>query len=259
MKKKFQTKFNKDYEMTSFKYKSLLLLGLLVLTHCGQKKSNNESDNKGDIKEGLHADGGTWGVKLSEKTDENDSIYILLIGDSILGGYRKQVAENLEGLSVDTWMTGKHLNSDGLIDELKAVITQRKYVVIHFNIGLHGWQKGRIPEGQYVPLLENYVRTLREFAPQAKLIWASTTPVTEEGTPILNKEINPTIIERNALAAEVMKKNGVVVNDLYTVVVNRLDLARLDRFHWNAAGYQIMANQILENIKKSNETYNNSY
>ena len=57
------------------------------------------------------------------------------------------------------------------------------------------------------------------------------------------------MVERNTLADEVMKRNNVVVNDLYSVVVNRLDLARLDRFHWNASGYQLMKNQIIKYIK----------
>ncbi len=61
------------------------------------------------------------------------------------------------------------------------------------------------------------------------------------------------MVERNTLADEVMKRNNVVVNDLYSVVVvvvvNRLDLARLDKFHWNASGYQLMKNQIIKYIK----------
>ena len=57
------------------------------------------------------------------------------------------------------------------------------------------------------------------------------------------------MVERNTLADEVMKRNNVVVNDLYSVVVNRLDLARLDRSHWNASGYQLMKNQIIKYIK----------
>ena len=221
----------------------LILLSILIPSAL-LAQNNSESDSREDKKEGLHADGGVWAFKQDTTSNKNDSIFVLLIGDSILQGYRDQVSDSLKGAVVDTWMTGMHLNSQELIPELKHYITRRKYAVIHFNIGLHGWQKGRIPVGQYVPLLEKYVRTLREFASQAKLIWASTTPVTEEGIPILNKEINPTIVEPNVLAAKVMKEHGVAINDLYGTMVVKLDLARLDRFHWNADGYQLMANQI---------------
>ncbi|MEP0367651.1 MAG: SGNH/GDSL hydrolase family protein [Cyclobacteriaceae bacterium] len=223
---------------------NLLMFLLIVLSQCGEV-SAQENDNKEDQKEGLHADGGTWGFKPGSDIGENDSVCVLLIGDSILKGYGSLVKDSLKSATnVDMWVTGKHLNSDGLIEELQEYVSRRKYAVIHFNIGLHGWQDGRIPEGQYVPLLERYVHALKKYAPQAKLIWASTTPVTEQGVAELNKEINPTIIERNALAAEVMKRNDIVVNDLYSIVVGRLDLARLDRFHWNADAYQMMSSQI---------------
>ncbi|MCK0190682.1 SGNH/GDSL hydrolase family protein [Arenibacter sp. F20364] len=221
-----------------------------MLTERCPAQSNKVSDSNGDKKEGLHTDGGAWGFKVSDQTSNADSTYILLIGDSILHGYGDMVKYSLANDAVvDFWMTGKHLNSEGLIEELQDYVSRRNYAVIHFNIGLHGWQQGRIPEGKYVPLLERYVQTIKNYAPQAKLIWASITPVTAQGVAELNKEINPTIVKRNALADEVMKRNNVVVNDLYSVVVNRLDLARLDRFHWNASGYQLMKNQIIKYIK----------
>ncbi|MFC4222050.1 SGNH/GDSL hydrolase family protein [Flagellimonas marina] len=232
----------------------ILLTFILSIVCVNAQLKKKQSDADKDKKEGLHADGGSWGFKPATDVNENDSMNILLIGDSILKGYGRLVTDNLKNKAkVDFWITGKHLNSDGLLEELREYVSKRKYDVIHFNIGLHGWQVGRIPEGQYVPLLEKYVQTLKEYAPQAKLIWANTTPVTEHGSPVLNDEINPTIIARNALAAEVMKRNEVVINDLYTMLVNRLILARLDRFHWNEEGYRLMANQISDYLLKELE------
>lgn len=234
----------------------LIAVGFLLFSPRIFAQTNKKSDIKQDEKEGLHSDGGAWGFHTADNT-ENDSISILLIGDSILHGYRGNVSDSLKNFAkVDSWVTGMHLNSESLLEDLKDKITRRNYAVIHFNIGLHGWQKERIPEGQYVPLLKRYILTIKQYAPNAKLIWANTTPVTEQGKPILNKDINPIIVERNALAANVMKEHGVVINDLYGLMVDKLDLARLDRFHWIGAGYKLMSDQIITHIKAEIEIGN---
>ena len=126
------------------------------------------------------------------------------------------------------------MKSEHLFADLQHVVSSNKYDVIQFNIGLHGWPKGRIKDDEYVPLLEKYVQTLIENAKGAKLIWASITPVTEQDKAELNKEINPTITQRNEWAAGVMKKYNISINDLYGLVADKLHLAKLDRFHWKS-------------------------
>ena len=175
---------------------------------------------------------------------------VLLIGDSIVNGYRAPVAKALEGKArVDCWITGMHLNSPNLRKHLAEILDQQSYDVIHFNIGLHGWPTGRIPEGQYEPLMRAYVRTLREHGGKAKLIWASTTPVTVRDKPLeLDEVIEATVTGRNAIAARVMKESGIPTNDLHGLVVDKLHLARGDKFHWKSEGYALMARAVSEAI-----------
>lgn len=198
---------------------------------------------------GLHSEGGPW--QFHPAIEKNDSLKnVLLIGDSVMNGFHQSVIDSLKKIgNLDYWLTPKHLNSEHLFSDLKKVISSKKYDVIQFNIGLHGWPKGRIKDDEYVPLLEKYVRTLIENAKGAKLIWASITPVTEQDKAELNKEINPTITQRNEWAAGVMKKYNIAINDLYGLLSNKLYLARLDRFHWNEGGYELMAKQSIEFIK----------
>jgi len=175
---------------------------------------------------------------------------VLLIGDSIVNGYRSNVIKALgDTVDVDVWLTPLHENSPQLHSDLQAVLRQGPYDVIHFNIGLHGWEAGSIPEGRYVPLMKEYISILRKEAPQAKLIWASSTPVTEPGKPELNRQINPTIAERNSLAAEVMLKNGIAVDDLYSLIVGKLDLSAGDRFHWKPESYKILSEAVATQIR----------
>ena len=202
---------------------------------------------------GLHSEGGPWQF-YPAKDQQADRQKVLLIGNSVMNGFKNHVIDSLKGIAdVDYWLTPKHLNSEFLFADLKQVVTSQQYDVIQFNIGLHGWPEGRIKKEDYVPLLEKYVNTLQENAKNANLIWASITPVTEQGKAELNKEINPTIARRNKQAAEVMQRHEIEINDLYGLVVNQLHLAKLDRFHWLPTGYQLMANQSLQFIDEALE------
>ncbi|MGB8169181.1 MAG: SGNH/GDSL hydrolase family protein, partial [Chthoniobacteraceae bacterium] len=118
-----------------------------------------------------------------------------------------------------------------------------------FNLGLHGWQKGRIPEGQFTPLTHQMVRALKTNAPQAKLIWATITPVTVKGHPEqLDPEIQQTIEEHNRLALQVMKEEGVAIDDLAGLVASRLELAAGDQFHWKSAGVALFTEAVSKAI-----------
>jgi len=196
----------------------------------------------------LHADGRGWRLDRAKITDPNRP-RVLLIGDSILNGYSRQVIAALEGkVDVDLWVNPYH-QSEHLNRLLAEVLDNGPYQVVHFNMGLHGWQKGRIKDGEFQPLTKAYVEVIRRKLPQAKIIWASSTPVTVKGTPTeLDPEINPIIIEHNRLAAEVMKELGVPVNDFYGLLVSKLELARGDQFHWRPEAYKLLADAAAESI-----------
>jgi lysophospholipase L1-like esterase len=123
---------------------------------------------------------------------------------------------------------------------------------MHFNIGLHGWQEGRIKPSEFKPLTRAYVEILRSKLPNSNLIWASSTPVTVKNKPLeLDPQINPIIVEHNRLAAEVMAEMGVPVKDFYGLLVDKRELARGDGFHWNAAAYEILGDRAAQSIRSA--------
>ncbi len=193
----------------------------------------------------LQSAGGAWQFYPAPAGDEALP-RVLLVGDSITNGHRGQVSALLEGKArVDVWLTPLHLNSDPLLGDLRTVLAEGPYDVVHVNIGLHGWVEGRIPTGHYKNLLCDYLNAMRLAAPGTTPVWASSTPVTVQGKPTeLNAEINPIIVERNRMAAEVMQAYGIAINDLYGTVSGKLELASGDRFHWQREGYRVMAEQV---------------
>jgi hypothetical protein len=201
----------------------------------------------------LHSDGKGW--KLNQATIKDPKRpRVLLIGDSILSGYMAHAIKNLDGKAyVDAWVNpynqSEHLNTK----ILPEVLAKGPYDVIHFNMGLHGWQEGRIKPGTFEPLTKGYVDAIRAKLPNAKLIWASSTPVLLEGdVKKIDPVINGTIIEHNRMAAQVMAECGVPVSDFYALLVDKLDLARggKDKFHWNGPAYQILGDKCVEEVLK---------
>jgi lysophospholipase L1-like esterase len=196
----------------------------------------------------LHSDGKGWRIERAKVVDPALP-RVLLIGDSILGGYRGEVTKALAGkANVDAWMN-PYCQSEHYNKLLAEVLAQAPYDVIHFNMGLHGWPVGRIKEGTFEPLTKAYVQVIKDKLPKAKIIWASSTPVTVKGKPTeLDAVINANIIEQNRMAAKVMAEMNVPVNDLYALLIGKLELARGDQFHWKGDAYKILADAIVKQI-----------
>lgn len=226
--------------------RTVTLLALVNLSAGAQNPAPKETDTR------LHADGKSWRLDKA-KVEDPKRPRVLLMGDSILNGYLPAVLKALDGQAyVDAWVTPTSQGDKSLPKQIEDVCAQGPYDVIHFNLGLHGWQKGRIPEGQYEALTHGLVQAFKKQAPKAKIIWASTTPVTAQGKPgELDPEINPTIVEHNAMASKVMKEEGVPINDLGALMSAHLDLARGDRFHWKPEGTALISAQVIDTLKRA--------
>ncbi|MEK0445906.1 MAG: hypothetical protein RLZZ399_1227 [Verrucomicrobiota bacterium] len=207
------------------------------------KFSAKESDPR------LHAEGEGWALKKALVTDPSRP-RVLLIGDSIVGGYHKEVIAALEGKAyVDVWQN-PHWQSEKTNQVLAQVLEQGPYDVVHANMGLHGWPVGRIREGTFEPLTKAYIETIRRKLPKARILWANSTPVRLKGKPgELDPEINANILEQNRMSASVMKEMNVPVNDFYSLLATHLDLAKTDQFHWTPPAYKILADAATQSIQ----------
>ena len=196
----------------------------------------------------VQSDGKGWRL---EKAVIRDSKLprVLLIGDSILNGYQGQARKLLAGkANVDLWVNP--YNQSAHVNKLLAeVLANGPYDAVVFNMGLHGWQEGRIKAGTFEPLMQGYVDVLKAKLPKAKLFWASSTPVTVKGKPSeINAEINPNIVEQNRMAAKVMVASGVQVVDFYGLLIDKRALARGDMFHWTKPAYDLIAQAAVDAI-----------
>ena len=176
---------------------------------------------------------------------------VLLIGDSITGGYGRKVAESLKGkASVAQLTTSKSIGDPVLLVEVALVLDQCRFDVVHFNNGLHGWGYS---EAEYQKHFPELVATIRKHAPKAKLIWATITPMRQPGKLDVIAESTKRVQARNKIAEGIVAKEGIAVDDLYGLVKDHPEYWSPDGVHFNAKGIAVQTEQatkrIMENLK----------
>ena len=207
---------------------------------------------KDDLTSGGQHSGGPKGWGCYRITNVDPALpRVLLIGDSIANGYHAAVAKSLKGkANLDLYITPLHVAAPDYQPKLSAALKYGPYAVIHFNeSGLHAWTPGRVPEGQYGKYFAEAVAVLRADAPKARLIWASNTPVTVQGKPgVPDKVVGQTVIDMNTAARAVAEKEGLAIDDLHTLMADKLNLAAGDRWHWSGKGVAVQAEAVTASV-----------
>ena len=184
---------------------------------------------------------------------------VLILGDSISIGYTARVKEYLHGrANVHRPPVNCQHTAYGLAN-LAQWLGKERWDVIHFNWGiwdthlLNAKSGGLIRnEGAADPRLVRVRHTPRQYEENltkllktlkgtgATLIWASTTPVVSRKGDRLN-----VIPAYNKVAARVMKKNGVAIDDLCGYVISQpAKCPQTDGCHFTAAGYKNLSEQV---------------
>jgi hypothetical protein len=171
---------------------------------------------------------------------------ILLIGDSITRAYYDEVRKALEGVGpCDRLATSASLGDPALPATVALVLGQRRYDVIHINNGMHGWGYS---EAEYAAAIPALLATLRRLAPQARIVWATTTPTAGPAA-----ERNPRIIERNRLLLEALNGQEVAIDDLHAVIAADPAQISKDGVHMAPPGSLNLAGQVAKAVKAALE------
>jgi lysophospholipase L1-like esterase len=181
-------------------------------------------------------------------TNSHDLPRVLLIGDSITRGYGPQVEADLKGKAyVGRMATSKSLGDPALLDEVALVLREQAFDVIHFNNGMHG---AGYSEEEYAAALPALLATLRRYAPNAKLIWASTTDVRQRNHLETADPKTDRIVQRNRAAAAIVQKENIPTDDLFSLVRGHPDYHAEDGVHFSDKGSGILAAQVSDSIAK---------
>jgi len=187
----------------------------------------------------------------------------LIIGDSISIGYTPYVEEAFKGTAEVFHNPGNAQHTGKGLSQIKKWIYQENWDVIHFNWGL--WDlcyrlreskeqgnkdkiNGQVTYslGEYRQNMGNLVKILKTT--NARLIFATTTyvPKGEPGRFEGDDE------KYNAVAVEIMKKNGVAVNDLnpFSKLVHQQEAKAGNDVHYTEKGYELLAQAVIIEILK---------
>ncbi|MES2507283.1 MAG: SGNH/GDSL hydrolase family protein [Verrucomicrobiota bacterium] len=168
---------------------------------------------------------------------------VLLIGDSISRGYTLATRKALAGVAN---LHRAPENCGPVANGLKKLpvwLGEGKWDIIHFNFGIHD---RKTPLADYEQRLDSLATQLK--ATGARIVWASTTPVAEGG---MKDATNADLVARNEVAARVMQKHDIAINDLYAWI--EPDLAKFQNpkdVHFGGPGYDRLAEQVAAAITK---------
>jgi hypothetical protein len=169
---------------------------------------------------------------------------VLLVGDSITRAYFPEVAKLLAGkANVYLFATSAAAGDPRLVKQLDNYFAMEhlRFAVVHFNNGMHGWGYS---EREYSAGLPAMVRALRQGAPGARLIWASTTPVHKTNKSGAD---NQRIDARNAAALALMKRLAIPVDDQH-LLMYALDDLHSDDVHYKPEGSRVQAQQVAKMV-----------
>lgn len=188
-----------------------------------------------------------WLQTWSDEAERTDLPRVLLVGDSITGGYQQMVRDALRGVClVDYFCTSYAVDSAIYHTALRMFVTDSRYAAVHFNHGLHGkHMTGEVYK-------ENVERLLEQISGcGAKVIAALTTQVLDgEGKPDASWEEK--IAERNAAIEDNATRCGYAVNDLYAPSVSMPAEKRLgDGVHYQEAGYRVFADKVIAAVRQA--------
>ena len=202
------------------------------------------------------------------KVDNPDLPNVLIIGDSISIGYTPYVRKQLAGKADVYRIKGNGKTSSFGVKNLDAWLKMKpaKWDVIHFNWGLwdlcyrHPKSKVQghrdkvngtlaITLEQYKANMEMNVASLKET--KAKLIWCATTPVPEKEA---GRKLGDDL-KYNKVAEDIMKANGVAINDLHAHARLKLPeiMVKEGDVHFNESGYRHLADKVVAEILSSLE------
>jgi acyl-CoA thioesterase-1 len=175
---------------------------------------------------------------------------VLLIGDSISMGYTLPVRRRLAGRANVHRIPANGGPTKNGVARLDAWLGAGRWDVIHFNHGIHDLRfmddgQRQVGPADYEANLRKIVARLKQTG--ATLVWATITPIPDG-------ELNPprrfgSVAEYNAIAARVMRENGIRINDLNAHVTPRFAELQTPRdLHYQAAGYEFLGEKVAAEI-----------
>ena len=182
---------------------------------------------------------------------------ISLLGDSIRWiGYGLKVPELLKD-EFQVFQPGENCRyakyTMRMLHDAKGAFAGSR--IVHWNNGL--WDMERCCEAGFFSTEEEYITSMSRIADvllarHEKVIFATTTPT--KGNP--NFATNEEIAHYNSLIVPILREKGVIINDLYSFVMENIDeyIKDDDKVHLTEAGIDACAEEVANFIREVAKT-----
>lgn len=219
---------------------------------------------------------------LSQKLEDNNIIYdnvsirpkILMLGDDISKGYREIIRNIMCDKNDIIYPEQTMTCSTHMFFSMQKVAEQlsigTNIDIVYFNTGLGdviriSGEDSLVSLGEYKHNLQKIVGRLQLLFPNAKLIFATTTPVKEELSQFDFNICNKDIQLYNEAACRIMFENHIMVHDLNSIVIKHIsenknvyeDFTNLAEEEYDRIAYVIdsFLNETINEIETEREKY----
>ena len=185
---------------------------------------------------------------------------IFLVGDSIRMGYDKYVRKTLDGKYEVVFPDENCRFAEYVVrylHEWKNKFCKEGADVVHWNAGL--WDVLHLfgddcmtPPDAYAAFIEKICVRIERLFPESKVIFATSTPIQEAKYGKDFCRFNAEIEQYNGIAADIVKKHGFAVNDLYSVVRGCPETYYSDVTHlYTPLGTELTTNAVLRALSEA--------
>lgn len=187
---------------------------------------------------------------------------VVLIGDSIRMACQRYVQRELDGFARVWGPEENGGTSRNVLDHLDEWVLSRDPDVVHVNAGIHDVTRDADSQTPRVKL-EDYSENVREVLTsiqertRARIIWATTTPVSERlntelhGDTPRKRRFEADIVAYNEAALKQVRTLAIDVNDLYDVAMQagREEILAPDGVHFTDQGSAVLGKAVADFIR----------
>ena len=184
---------------------------------------------------------------------------IFLIGDSIRMGYCKytktELADTAEVFYPDDNCRHSHYVISTLRGWSEMFDYKSKVDVVQFNFGhwdaahWYGYEEPLTDEKTYAKNIKMTVWLIKQLFPNAKIVFATTTPVNPNGIHGINPRTNGEIENLNNIARSLANECGYEINDLYEFTKDWKEDMFADYCHFTDSSNEILGKQVADYLR----------
>ena len=192
-------------------------------------------------------------------TEQTEKPVVFLIGDSIRMGYCETVKQELAEMAEVVYPEENCRYSQYIITSLRAwsgLCDPERVALVQFNCGhwdAAHWDDEDVPLNTpdiYQQNIRRIIARLRNMYPNAKIVFATTTPMNPNGENSVNTRTTQQIMEYNQAGAAAAQECGVTINDLFAVTKDWDPSCYEDYCHFTQQHFSVLGRHVAAFLQK---------